>query len=101
MSTDAEGSVTYLLRNLNSGDRTAAESMMRRFMPRLIGLARKTLANRPQRSSDAEDAVQSALLSFWQHLNAGDFQGPFDRENLWNLLGLITVRKAHKHALRE
>lgn len=101
MSTDAEGSVTYLLRNLNSGDRAAAEGMMRRFMPRLIGLARKTLTNRPQRHADAEDAVQSALVSFWQHLNQGDFPGPFDRENLWNLLGLITVRKAQRHARRE
>ncbi len=45
--------------------------------------------------------MQSALLSFWQHLSQGDFEVPFDRENLWSLLGLITVRKVLKHARRE
>jgi DNA-directed RNA polymerase specialized sigma24 family protein len=50
--------------------------------------------------ADAEDAVQSAFASFCQHARAGDFEIA-DRSELWNLLGLITKRKARAQARRE
>jgi DNA-directed RNA polymerase specialized sigma24 family protein len=101
MTSPAEGSVTQFFVKLRQGDPTAADELWRRFFPRLVGLARKTLSGRPVAVADAEDAVQSALFSFWQRARRGDFGDDLGRDNLWNLLGVITVRKALKHQERE
>jgi RNA polymerase sigma factor (sigma-70 family) len=97
---DPTGSVTLFFNRLKSGDDEAAVGLWKRFFPRLAGLARKTLLGRPQKMADAEDAVQSAFASFCQHARAGDFEIA-DRSELWNLLGLITKRKARAQARRE
>ena len=102
MSADkASGSVTGLFERLREGDAAAARGLWEHFLPRLLGLARKTLAGRPQQVADADDAVQSAFASFWQRVEQRQFPGQLDRDDLWNLLGLITVRKARKLARRE
>ena len=71
------------------------------FFPRLSALARKTLAGRPQRVTDADDAVQSALASFFQRAAAGDFGQLVARDELWRLLATITVRKSQQQVRRE
>lgn len=101
MNHEAGGSVTGLFEKLRAGDADAARGLWERFLPRLLGLARKTLSGRPQQAADADDAVQSAFASFWQRAQRHDFPGQLDRDDLWNLLGLITVRKARKQARRE
>lgn len=98
---DPAGSITQFFEQLRAGDREAASPLCERFLPRLIALANKTLAGRPQRVADAEDAVQAALLDFWQQVERGQIVGDMRRENLWNLLGLMTVRKALKQVRRE
>jgi RNA polymerase sigma factor (sigma-70 family) len=101
MPADAEGSVTLFFRELRAGDADAARKLWERFLPRLLALARKTLAGRPQRVADADDAVQSAFVSFYRRAERGEFGEALDREDLWNLLGVITVRKSVKQARRE
>jgi DNA-directed RNA polymerase specialized sigma24 family protein len=101
VANDSAGSITHFFAELRAGNRAAAEPLCRRFLPRLLGLARQTLAGRPQRASDAEDAVQSALVAFWQQAEAGALAGDLNRDNLWNLLGVMTVRKALRQARRE
>ncbi len=101
MSSEAAASVTQLFEKFRGGDGTAARQLWEHYLPRLLGLARKTLAGRPQQMADADDAVQSAFTSFWQRVERGDFPGRLDRDDLWNLLGLFTVRKALRHARRE
>jgi RNA polymerase sigma factor (sigma-70 family) len=101
VANDPAGSITCFFDALRAGNRAAAEPLCRRFLPRLLGLARHTLAGRPQRASDAEDAVQSALVAFWQQAERGELTGELNRDNLWNLLGVMTVRKALKQARRE
>lgn len=71
-----------------------------RFHPRLAALARKCLQGRPQAAADADDAVQSAFASFCHRVRAGQFKID-DRDDLWNLLGLITKRKARAQVRRE
>lgn len=95
---DDVGSVTQFFERLKSGDAAAAEPLWQRFFPRLSGLARKALAGRTRRVADADDVIQSAFASFCQRAKAGDFQIG-DRDDLWNLLGVMTARKA-QHAVR-
>lgn len=75
-------SVTHFFGRLKSGDRSAAQKLWTKFCPRLLGLARKTLGNRPAGPTDAEDAVQSAFISFWQRAEEGQFTGDLHRDNL-------------------
>lgn len=53
------------------------------------------------RISDSDDVVQSAFASFWKGASKGKFVPPTNRENLWNLIGTITVRKARRVIERE
>ncbi|HEY7327682.1 MAG TPA: ECF-type sigma factor [Gemmataceae bacterium] len=100
VSLTGSGSVTHFFSQLQSGDPGAAEALWERFFPRLVALARKTLAGRPQRIADADDAVQSAFASFCLRVRAGEFTVS-DRNDLWNLLGSITVNKARIQVRRE
>jgi DNA-directed RNA polymerase specialized sigma24 family protein len=99
--SDAAGSITQFFEQLRAGNRDAAAPLCQRFLPRLIALAQKTLAGRPQRVADAEDAVQAALIDFWKQVERGQIVGEMRRDNLWNLLGLMTVRKALKQVRHE
>jgi RNA polymerase sigma factor (sigma-70 family) len=101
VSDDIRGSVTAFFQGLRAGNANAAEGLWERFVPRLLGLARKTLAGRAPRGGDADDVVLSAFASFWQRATRGDFGDDLSRNDLWNLLGVITVRKARKHIRRE
>jgi DNA-directed RNA polymerase specialized sigma24 family protein len=99
-SRSASGSVTQFFGQLRAGDPAAAAALWQRFFPRLVALARKTLAGRPQRVADADDAVQSAFASFCLRVRAGEYEVR-DRDDLWNLLGVITANKARMQARRE
>jgi DNA-directed RNA polymerase specialized sigma24 family protein len=101
MSEDATGSITQVFRRLQSGDADAAGELWQRYFPRLLGLARRALAGRPQRAADADDAVQSAFARFFEQVRRGAFDGALDREDLWHLLAAFTVRRSLKQARRE
>lgn len=95
---DPVGSVTLFFSQLRVGDPSAAEGLWQRFFPRLVGLARRTLAGKPQRMADADDAAQSAFASFCTRVKAGEFEIA-NRSDLWNLLAVMTARKA-RHQVR-
>ncbi|MFO0815339.1 MAG: ECF-type sigma factor [Gemmatales bacterium] len=94
------GSITIFFGQLRTGSPMAAEALWERFCPRLKALARKTLAGRPQQVADADDAVQSAFVSFCTRVRAGEYDVE-NRSDLWNLLGVITANKAKMQARRE
>lgn len=93
---DASGSITILYQQWRQGQSTALTDLIARFRPRLLALAHSTLAGRVPRFADADDALQSAMISFWEGVEGGGFKDDLDRDDLWNVLGLITVRKALK-----
>lgn len=95
------GSITQFYRQLIDGDRSATDGLWQRFFPRLTALARTTVGRLPQQVTDVDDAVQSAFIAFWQQAERGDFAANLNRDNLWNLLATMTVRKAQKQARRE
>ncbi len=101
MPHEPDGSITQFFGKLRHGDRDAAAKLMDKYLPRLVGLARKTLTGNPRQVADEQDAAQSAFVSFWKRAERGDFGGDLDRDEIWKLLSTITVRKALKQVERE
>jgi DNA-directed RNA polymerase specialized sigma24 family protein len=96
----SEGSVTCWLHQLKAGDRTAVQKLWERYFQRLVNLARTKLRCIPRRAADEEDVALSALKSFCQAAEEDRFPRLEDRADLWQLLLVITARKAG-HLLRE
>lgn len=72
-----------------------------RYFRRLLGLARKKLASGPNRAADEEDVALSAFHSFCRGAVAGQFANLEDRNDLWQVLAMITTRKAIRQRQRE
>ncbi|HVJ69652.1 MAG TPA: ECF-type sigma factor [Caulifigura sp.] len=89
-------SVELWIDQLKAGDREATGKLWERYFRRLVGLARKKLADRPRLGADAEDVALSAFDSFFRAAEAGRFPQLHDREELWHLLMTITVRKSQR-----
>ena len=101
MTDDLSGSVSILFQQIRAGDAAAVARLWDRFRLRLRALAEQALSGRWKRMADAEDALQSAFISFWQRAERGDFGDEMTRDDLWNVLGKITVRKALRQQRRE
>jgi RNA polymerase sigma factor (sigma-70 family) len=98
------GSVTRLVQDLRSDNETvrsaAAQLIWGRYFRALLELARENLDRRVRRREDEEDVLQSMFKSFCLRQHRGEFELT-DRDALWKLLVLITLRKAcnvaHRH----
>jgi DNA-directed RNA polymerase specialized sigma24 family protein len=88
------GSVTTWVEQLRAGNRAAAQQLWERYFTRLVGLARTKLQGLRRGAADEEDVALSAFDSFYRGLEQGRFPQLDDRHNLWELLLVITVRKA-------
>ena len=91
---DTEGSVTRWISALKLGDQAAASGLWDSYFRRLVALARARLRNAPRRVADEEDVALSAFDSFCRRAQAGQFRRLHDRDDLWQILALINVRKA-------
>jgi DNA-directed RNA polymerase specialized sigma24 family protein len=89
----AAGSVTHWLQLLKAGDQAAAQPLWEGYFRRLVGLARQRLLGRPRAAADEEDVALSAFDSFCRGAECGQFPRLNDRDDLWQLLVLLTVRK--------
>ena len=92
MSSDR--SVTLLIGMLKEGNRDAAQRLWEKYFQRLVGLARARLARASSPVADAEDVALSAFDSFYRRAERGEFPTLEDRDDLWQLLFVLTVRKA-------
>jgi DNA-directed RNA polymerase specialized sigma24 family protein len=90
----AKGSVTLWLDQVQAGDPAAARHLWQRYFGRLVRLARMKLRGAARRASDEEDVALSAFDSFCRGVAQGRFPWLNDRDNLWNLLVVLTARKA-------
>lgn len=81
---------------LRAGGEILGAEVLTRFSGRLAGLVRSRLGWKLRRKLDAEDVVQSVLMSFVRLQQEKELS--FENwEALWGLLALITVRKCgHK-----
>jgi DNA-directed RNA polymerase specialized sigma24 family protein len=86
--------VTQWISGLKRGDQAAAEGLWEAYFARLVGLARTRLRNASRRIADEEDVALCAFDSFCRGARTGRFPRLDDRDDLWQILVLITVRKA-------
>jgi DNA-directed RNA polymerase specialized sigma24 family protein len=99
--TSSEGSVTRCIALLKRGDPASAQVLWQRYFRRLIALARARLRGIPRRAADEEDIALNAFDSFCRHAEQGRFPRLGDRDDLWQLLFVLTVRKAANLAQHE
>lgn len=97
----AEGSITRWLQLVKQGDGQAAQALWQRYYRRLVGLARKKLRSAPRRVADEEDVVVCAFEKFFRAAEAGKFPNLADRNDLWQVLVLITAQQAVNQVKRQ
>jgi DNA-directed RNA polymerase specialized sigma24 family protein len=88
------GSVTLWIGQLKAGAHDAAQPLWQNYFGQLVARARRKLAHLPRRAADEEDVALSAFDSFCRAAEAGRFPDLHDRDDLWQLLIVITDRKA-------
>jgi DNA-directed RNA polymerase specialized sigma24 family protein len=88
-----DGTITQLITRLNQGDRDAAQGLWHAYFHRLIGLARTRLQGIGG-LVDEEDVVLSAFDSFCRGVERGRFPDLKDRDDLRQILIVLTVREA-------
>jgi DNA-directed RNA polymerase specialized sigma24 family protein len=101
MSTTCAGSVTHWIGDLRSGGNAAAQHLWERYFDRLVRLARQKLRARAGAAEDGEDAALSAFDSFCRGAAEGRYPRLANRDELWRLLVVITVRKALSQVERQ
>jgi len=103
MPSEEDGSVTCWIDQLKAGNPAAAQPLWERYFQRLVRLARAKLPARPRPGleGDEEDVALSAFESFYQRAERGQFPQLNDRDDLWQLLVVVTVRKAIDQVRRE
>jgi DNA-directed RNA polymerase specialized sigma24 family protein len=89
------GSITCWIHQLKSGNPEAAQPLWERYYQNLTALARKKLHRAQRRAADEEDVALSAFDSFCRGAAQGRFPRLNDRNDLWQILVLITARKAY------
>ena len=87
------GSVTIWYENLSDQRQRAVLELWNHFFTRLVGIARRKLGQH-RRVEDEEDVALNAFHSFIRSAEGGKFEDVRRREDLWQLLVVITVRKA-------
>ena len=93
-SSSQSQSVTEWLNDLKLGDPAAAQQILDRYMSQLIRVANRKLGKLRRRVADEEDVVSVAFASFLKRVDLGGFSKLDDRNDLWQILLVLTDRKA-------
>jgi DNA-directed RNA polymerase specialized sigma24 family protein len=93
--------VSHWIGQLKAGEHAAAQELWERYFRRLVGLARAMLQGTPRRAADEEDVALSAFASLCLGAERGRFPRLLDRQDLWQLLVVITRRKALRQVRSE
>jgi len=97
----SDESVTEWIASLKAQEEQAAQELYQRYLTRLATLARKKLGGVPRRVADEEDAAHEALNSFFGGEQKGRFPKLNDRHDLWQILVMLTERKAINQMRRQ
>ncbi len=89
-----QGSVSQCLEALKVGDSFAQQRLWDKYMERLIRLAARKLQGTRGLVEGAEDVVSEAYNDFLKGAVDGRFPRLDDRQDLWQVLVMLTNRKA-------
>lgn len=98
------GSITRWIGQLRTGDPAAAQVLWEHFYEQLIRIARHKLRDASRRVTDEEDVLVDVFDSFCRGAEAGRFPKLEDRDDLWQVLVMLTARKSvnqWKHERRQ
>src|SRR5687768_15506548 len=97
---DSSHSVTQLIGRLKEDHSQAAGEIWRRYFERLLPLARARVRAMPQRSGGEEDLLVSVFDRFFRAVKNDKFSRLDDRDDLWQVLVMLTERTATDHFRR-
>jgi DNA-directed RNA polymerase specialized sigma24 family protein len=98
---ESADSITEWIAQLKARDPQASHRLWGRYVDRLVRLARKKLNGTPRAAADEEDVVLSAFHGFFRGVEAKRFPRLDDRDDLWQVLVMLTDRKSIDHRRRE
>ncbi len=88
-------SVTEWLNDLkHSGDPVACQRIWQRYVAQLVRVAHRKLRDTERGAADEEDVAVAAFASFFRGVAGGQFACLNDRDDLWQILLMLTERKA-------
>ena len=90
---DDTHSITRFIGQLKAQDPQAAGEIWQRYFQRLLPLARARLRALTDRSVDEEDILQSVFDRFFRAAQEDRFARLHDRDDLWQILLMLTERK--------
>jgi RNA polymerase sigma factor (sigma-70 family) len=93
-------SVSQWIAQLKQGDQSAAQRLWERYVDELVRLARAKLGWAPRRVTDEDDLANSAFAGCFRGIKAGRFPRMNDRDDLWQVLVVLTERKSIDHLRR-
>jgi RNA polymerase sigma factor (sigma-70 family) len=96
-----EDSIVAWIGEVRAGRHDAARQIWERYFTRMVDLARGRLHGRRPGGLDAEDVAQSVFKSLFLRLEQGGFPDLVDHDDLWNLLIVMTRRKAKDYLRSE
>jgi hypothetical protein len=94
-------SITRWIHALREGDELAAHAIWAQYFAQLSVVARRYLKTAPKRMADEEDVVVNAFNSFFEGVRDNRFQQLESREDLWQILIMLTSRHAISQAIAE
>jgi DNA-directed RNA polymerase specialized sigma24 family protein len=89
-----DGSVTTWIHALTAGDADVAQHLWERYFQRMVELARNKMRASVSRAADEEDVALSAFHSFCVAATEQRFPRLANRDDLWQVLVMLTARKA-------
>lgn len=99
MSNNSE--VSHWIAQVKAGDSLAANQIWRHYFDRLVRAVRGRLLGQNRAVSDEEDIVLAVFDSFYDAAEKGRFPDLRDRDDLWQLLLTMAIRKVIDKRRRE
>ncbi|MEM7313963.1 MAG: ECF-type sigma factor, partial [Planctomycetota bacterium] len=93
--------MTHLIGLMKQGDDRALTELWQRYVHRLIGVARRQLSTYSSTLIDEEDILISVFDRLFKATQKNQFAKLENRDDLWQILVMLTERKVIDHQRRE